>query len=108
MEAIDLDEALTKLTEFEERKWRLVEHRLFGGLTNEQVARSWACHARRLWMIGRLPVFGFDERWGKKNTHDGTGFSTYLQARAGRFGAQVGKTGDLLGIRLWRRPCPIQ
>ncbi|MCH9002129.1 MAG: hypothetical protein IIC02_06100 [Planctomycetes bacterium] len=33
MEAIDLDEALTRLTEFEERKWRLVEHRLFGRLT---------------------------------------------------------------------------
>lgn len=36
---VELDEALTRLAEFNERKSRVVELKYFGGLTNEEIAK---------------------------------------------------------------------
>lgn len=35
---IDLDEALSRIKEFDERQSKVVEYRFFGGLTNEEIA----------------------------------------------------------------------
>ena len=57
VDAIDLDEALTKLAELDERKCRVVELRFFGGLTNEQVAKVLGVSRKTIvddWTVARL------------------------------------------------------
>ena len=56
-DAIDLDEALTKLAALDERKCRVVELRFFGGLTNEQVAKVVGVSRKTIvddWTVARL------------------------------------------------------
>ncbi len=60
---VELDEALTRLAEFDERKSRVVELKYFGGLTNEEIAevlkvtkrtviRDW--QFTRSWLLSEL------------------------------------------------------
>ena len=57
VDAIDLDEALTKLVKLDKRKGRVVELRFFGGLTNEQVAKVLGVSRKTIaddWTVARL------------------------------------------------------
>ncbi len=57
---IDLDDALTRLAELDERQSRIVELRYFGGLTEEEIADVLEVSARtvrRDWSIARAWLF---------------------------------------------------
>ncbi|HLM60283.1 MAG TPA: sigma-70 family RNA polymerase sigma factor [Pyrinomonadaceae bacterium] len=46
---VALDEALTELAKFDERKARIVEMRFFGGLTDEEIAEVLGVTTRTVW-----------------------------------------------------------
>jgi RNA polymerase sigma factor (TIGR02999 family) len=57
---LDLDEALQRLTEMDERKGRIVEMRFFGGLSDEEVAEALGVSVRtvlRDWKTARLWLY---------------------------------------------------
>ena len=56
VDALELDEALEKMRKLDERQCRIMELRLFGGLSNEEIAKALGVSLRtveRDWKMGR-------------------------------------------------------
>jgi len=60
VEILVLDEALTRLSELDERMAQVVEYRFFGGMTAEETAEALGCSLRtveRLWTRARAHLY---------------------------------------------------
>lgn len=78
VDLLDLEEALHRLAEIDERQARIVELRYFGGLTVEQIAevldlgprtvdRDWRC--ARTWLFSELGPDGGSDQVGRSGRH---------------------------------------